>query len=76
MTTTTIPASRLDMVARVRTMCYTELEQSTSAAWISAMRRILDTSIEALSGWMQPNDSVWANVNLALAMSDQTRAAV
>jgi len=76
MTTTTIPASRLDMVARVRTMCYTELEQSTSAAWISAMRRILDTSIEALSGWMQPNDSVWTNVNLALAMSDQTRAAV
>jgi hypothetical protein len=73
MTTTTIPASRLDMVAQVRTMCYTELEQSTSAAWISAMRRILDTPIEHMAAWMRPNDSLWANVNLALAMTDQMR---
>lgn len=73
MTTSTIPVNRLTMVAQVRTMCYTELEQSTSTAWISAMRRILDTSIEYLASWMRPNDSVWTNVNLALAMSDQER---
>jgi hypothetical protein len=71
MTTTTIPASRLDMVSQIRTMCYTELDVSTSAAWIEDMRRILDTPIEHLAAWMRPNESTWTNVNLALLMSNE-----
>jgi hypothetical protein len=71
MTTTTIPASRLDMANQVRSFCRAEIVQSTSAAWIASMRRILSVSTETLAGWTQPNESTWTNVNLALSMSNQ-----
>lgn len=74
MTTTTVPAARLNMVAQVRTACYAELERNNGRQWTAAMHRVLDTSIECMAAWMRPNDSVWTNMNLALSMADQPRS--
>jgi hypothetical protein len=71
MTTTTIPAARLDMANQVRRLCRAEIGRSTSAAWIASMRRILSVPTETLASWTQPNESTWTNVNLALSMSNQ-----
>lgn len=62
------------MAARVRRACYTEI--GTSPSWTAAMRRVLATSVETLAQWMRPNDSLWTNINLAVAMTDQPREAV
>ena len=69
---TTTPAPRLDMAALVRRACYTEIGTS-SAGWTAAMRRVLAAPVETIAQWMRPNDSLWTNINLAIAMTDQPR---